>query len=84
MMLTGKTQEFLKAMNAALSEMTESEITDADLNRSFAELGVDSLMALELVVLLEREFRLSLTDLEIKTLRSPADVVAIAQAKGIL
>lgn len=84
MLTMTKVQEFNKEVLAALSLMTETDLKMADMEKPFVDLGVDSLMALELVVRLERRFGLVLSEDEIRELRTPADILGVAQAKGVL
>lgn len=49
--------------------------------RSFEELRIDSLMALELAVHLEREYRVYLSEEELEGLRNLRDVVEIVQSR---
>lgn len=49
--------------------------------RSFEELRIDSLMALELAVYLEREYSVYLSEEELEGLRNLRDVVEIVQSR---
>lgn len=49
--------------------------------RSFEELRIDSLMALELAVHLEREYSVYLSEEELEGLRNLRDVVEIVQSR---
>lgn len=75
---------FLTAVLADIERMTDRPVGPDGANLAFDALGVDSLMALELVVDLERAFGLSLSEEEIRSLRTPNDLVAKAQARGLL
>lgn len=68
-------------MIGLVEEMTQRELTEDALSQSFEELGIDSLMALELAVYLEREFGVRLTEEDLGAIRHLQDIVAIAEER---
>jgi len=71
------TQRLLE-LASGLVDMTLQE--DA-LDKPFAELGLDSLMALELAVYLEREFGIRLTEEELGRISHLRDILDIVERK---
>lgn len=82
-MRTVNEKEFLAAVLAVIEQLTEQTVGPNAAAMTFADLGVDSLMALELVVHLERSYGLALSEAEIQALRTPNDLVARAGAHGL-
>lgn len=64
-----------------VEEMTQQALSEDALTQSFEELGIDSLMALELVVHLEREFGVRLSEEDLGTIRDLQDILNIAEAR---
>lgn len=60
-------------------QLTGSELDEASLDTPLADLGVDSLMALELAVYLEREFSIRLEEDELASIERLADIVTKAE-----
>lgn len=82
--MTTTEQHFVEQLMATIAEMTENEdLTVDDVDSSFRELGVDSLMALEMVVKLERQFGLRLNEEEIRRLATPTALVEMARQKAL-
>jgi len=65
-----------------MEKMTDKSLHYSSLNMPLTELGVDSLMALELAVYLEREFGVRLTENELSGIQCPQDILTIMQNKG--
>lgn len=62
----------IKKMIAEVGEISEGEITE---DARFAEdLGVDSMMALEIVATIEKKYRIAIPEEEIPKIRSLKDV----------
>ena len=67
-----KVKEEAKALVAEIAELSVEEITD---EASFAEdLGVDSMVALEIIASLEKKYKLVIPEKKIPTIRSFSDV----------
>ncbi|PZD95320.1 acyl carrier protein [Paenibacillus sambharensis] len=64
-----------------VNQLTGEEWELSCLDRPLEELGVDSLMALELAVHLEREFGIRLEEEELASLTRLSDIVAKAEGK---
>ena len=65
-------KEKLRAIVAEVSEI--DEIPD---ETSFSELGIDSMMALEIVAEVERQYKVSVPEEELKELRNFASVYTL-------
>lgn len=63
----------LKALIAELAEIDPSEVAP---DRPLRELGVDSLMVLELVAFIEKRTRTEIPEAEISKVRTLADILA--------
>ncbi len=67
-----KVKEEAKALVAEIAELSVEEITD---DASFADdLGVDSMVALEIIASLEKKYKLIIPEEKIPTIRSFGDV----------
>ena len=69
-------KEKLRAIVAEVSEI--DEIPD---ETSFAELGIDSMMALEIVSAVEREYKVSVPEEELRSLKNFQSVYDLFAAK---
>jgi len=63
------------------SGLVDMTLEEDALDTPFAELGLDSLMALELAVYLEREFGIRLTEEELGRILHLRDIVDIVERK---
>jgi acyl carrier protein len=73
--LSDKLKTELKQMISEIAEIEEEEITDKAL---FAEdLGIDSMMALEIVAKIEKTYKLTIPEEKIPTIRCLKDVYAL-------
>ncbi|MBG9794374.1 hypothetical protein ABD76_18415 [Paenibacillus dendritiformis] len=64
-----------------VEEMTQQALSEDSLTQSFEELGIDSLMALELAIHLEREFGVWLSEEDLGTIQDLQDILNIAEAR---
>jgi acyl carrier protein len=70
-----KIRTHLRCLIAEVTERSPDEITDT---MSFAdELAIDSLMAMEIVVAVEKKYRIQLPDDELSSIQSVDDAVRI-------
>ncbi len=67
----------IKRMVAEVTERQPEEISDTALFRE--DLGVDSLMALEIMVSVDQRYQISLPEEEFKTLTNVAETVDLVQ-----
>ena len=74
-------QELLDILIGEVAELGQIPREEIGLDRPWRELGIDSLIALELVVRLERRFKIWLSDEEINSVRCINDMVTIAKRK---
>jgi acyl carrier protein len=58
-----------------IADMVEVDVKDIEEESSFEDLGIDSLMALELAVYLEREFNVFIQEQELMSLRKIEDLL---------
>lgn len=62
-----------------VAQLTDQELTEDAFDQPLAELNVDSLMALELAVHLEREFGFRLTEEELASISKMEDILKAIQ-----
>ena len=55
--------------------LKHKDINEDNLNSTFDELGIDSLDSIELVMDLEKEFRISISDKDVDSFETPQDVL---------
>jgi acyl carrier protein len=73
--------EEVRGLLAEVMDIEPKEITE---EAHFAnDLGVDSLMAMEVVVVLEKRFDVTITDEEMQSLSCLKNVMTLLQTKGI-
>ncbi|MCK6259441.1 acyl carrier protein [Fictibacillus sp. KIGAM418] len=58
-----------------IAEMVEVDVSEVKEDSSFADLGIDSLMALELAVYLERDYNIFIQEQELMSLRKVEDLL---------
>ncbi|MFC5407289.1 acyl carrier protein [Cohnella soli] len=63
------------------SQLVDETLNEDCLDASFADIGIDSLMALELAVYLEREFGIRLTEEELGEITKLRDIIDIVERK---
>lgn len=64
-----------------VSQQTDRSLTEEDWHTPLVDLGVDSLMALELAVYLEREFHFRLTESELASIKTLEDILKAIEPK---
>ena len=73
-------EEAKKEVKALVSEIAEISIEDIRDEAQFAEdLGVDSMMALEIIAKIEKNYKIVIPEEEIPTIRSLQDVYALLE-----
>ena len=68
-------REEVKRLIAELTERDQSEITDSALFMD--DLGVDSLMAIEIMVLLDKRYKIDIPEAEFNKIRNVSDAVDV-------
>ncbi len=71
----------LVRMIASIAEIPETEVQE---HVALRELGVDSLMALELVAMVEKRFKIEIPEEEIAQVRTLADILKLIHARGVV
>jgi len=64
-----------------IAVITDGKAETIDENAHLADIGVDSLQALQLLVLLEREYALTFEDVDLKHFRSINSVVSLVTSR---
>ncbi|SDN47695.1 acyl carrier protein [Fictibacillus solisalsi] len=59
-----------------IAEMVEIDVNEVKEDSDFADLGIDSLMALELAVYLERDYNIFIKEHELMNLRKVEDLLS--------
>lgn len=72
---TVDTEALLALLKEHLSMLLDIPSADIESDVSFADLGVDSMMRLELVALVEQHIRRELSEQELERMRTLSDVV---------
>ncbi|PFM99764.1 acyl carrier protein [Bacillus cereus] len=81
MMMGYNPMEVRKRTLEIIAELTEQEVENLDETSTLTDLGVDSLMALEIAVHLEREFDIFLSEEDLANIETIDDILDIY--KGI-
>lgn len=66
----------IRSLIAEIVEVPEESITDSS---SFADLGADSLMALEIVASIEKKYRIQVPEEELQRIKSFGDTIALVR-----
>lgn len=66
----------LRRLIAEIVEVPEESITEAS---SFADLGADSLMALEIVANIEKKYRIQVPEEDLQRIKSFGDTIALVR-----
>jgi len=71
-----------KAEKAVVKQLLENGVLpiNVDLNTEFHDLGIDSLDVYENVMLLEDEFDITISDVEIEKLKTPQDLINLVNS----
>ncbi|MCG8554235.1 MAG: acyl carrier protein [Proteobacteria bacterium] len=72
-------QELREKLRAIVAEV--SEVDDVPDSKPFKDLGIDSMMAIEIVAEVERTFRIKIPEEELEQITNLDSVVALAEAK---
>ncbi|MBO8162755.1 MAG: acyl carrier protein [Brevibacillus sp.] len=70
-------QQVTRSLLDMIGDLTEAELDEAALDESFVDLGVDSLMALQLAVHLEREYGVRLSEEELAQMQNLRDILRV-------
>jgi acyl carrier protein len=73
------TDEIKMKLKTGISNMTETPVEEISEDASLAEVGIDSLMALELLVMLERTYHIEISQEELRhftSINSVAELTA--------
>jgi acyl carrier protein len=77
--VAGLDREHLRQL---LADTIDADVTDVQDDTDFVqELGVDSLMALEVVVVLERTYGVKFAETEMREVRTPASAYEVVRRK---
>ncbi len=74
--MTASLKEDLRTL---ISEIAEQDVTDDD--KLFKDMGVDSMMGVEIVAAIEREYQLKLADAELDEVSTLNRAVALVERK---
>jgi len=66
----------IRSLIAEIVEVPEESITDTS---SFADLGADSLMALEIVASIEKKYRIQVPEEDLQRIKSFGDTIALVR-----
>jgi acyl carrier protein len=66
----------IRSLIAEIVEVPEETITESS---SFADLGADSLMALEIVASIEKKYRIQIPEEELQRIRSFGDTIGLVR-----
>ena len=72
-------EQIKSQLKAQIAEMTETDVAEINDEVPLSELGVDSLMALELLVMLERTYKIEIDQEELKgftSVNATAELIA--------
>ena len=72
-----KEKENIRKLISEISEVPEEEITDSA--QFFEDLGVDSMVALEIVASIEKKYRIAIPEDKIPTIRSLGDICKLLE-----
>lgn len=64
-----------------IAELVETELTESDLDLPINEIGVDSLMALEIAVYLERDFNVYLSEKDLEEIVSVNGLISMVTSR---
>ncbi|WP_270168552.1 acyl carrier protein [Paenibacillus sp. SYP-B4298] len=81
--MTNHKDELTQRVMEIIGEMTDQQLDEQALDRPFHELGVDSLMALELAVYIEREYKVRLDESELAEIASMRQLLHIIKTKSM-
>jgi len=73
---TDKVASEIRSLIAEIVEVPEESITDTS---SFADLGADSLMALEIVASIEKKYRIHVPEEDLQRIKSFGDTIALVR-----
>ncbi|UFJ42433.1 acyl carrier protein [Brevibacillus humidisoli] len=75
-------EQVKESLLEVVGELTETELDEAALDEPFAALGVDSLMALQLAVHLEREYGVRLSEEELAQMKNLRDILQVIDERA--
>lgn len=78
--MTKITDQMKQEIKALVSDITEIPVTDLKEDAEFVkDLGIDSMMALEIVASVEKKYKLAIPEEKISTIRSLQDVYGLLE-----
>jgi len=78
------TQELIEEVRGLLAETMDIDRSQLSEEAHFAdELGADSLMALEVMLVLEKRFKVRIQEEELRSIHCLRNVMTLLEAKGI-
>jgi acyl carrier protein len=73
------TTSLKEELRSLISEIAEQDLTDDD--KAFKDMGVDSMMGVEIVAAIERQYQLKLADSELEEVSTLNRAVALVERK---
>jgi acyl carrier protein len=73
------TTSLKEELRSLISEIAEQDVTDDD--KAFKDMGVDSMMGVEIVAAIERQYQLKLADSELEEVSTLNRAVALVERK---
>lgn len=71
----------LERVKKVIAGQAEVEISEIELNNTFEELGIDSLALFELIIALEEEFGIVISDQDAEDIATVGDAVKYIESK---
>lgn len=80
--MAGNREQIKQSLLEMVGELTETELGEEAIDQSFTALGVDSLMALQLAVHLEREYGVRLSEDELAKFHNLRDILQVIDERA--
>lgn len=71
-------QEVETELRTALTYLTGNDLMSVDASRSFKELGIDSMMAIEIMAVMEKKFKITIQEKDLvkfKSIKETTDIL---------